>query len=713
MHRSIAGWINHRFTPALTIVGWVIVVALLGPLAGQLTDVQENEAENWLPTSAESTKALDAAATFSSPDMIPAVVVYEREGGLQPDDLAAAQEDAATFAERDDLDGEVVGPIPSEDGEALEIIVPLNLGADGWNKAPDVVDEIEEVANDGPDGLDAFVTGPAGQAADSAEVFEGIDSTLLLAAAGVVTVLLLFTYRSPVLWLLPVISAGVALTVAQAVVVLLAKHADLTVDGQSASILTVLVFGAGTDYALLLVARYREELRRHERRNEAMAVALHRAGPAIIASGATVAIGMLCLLLAEMTSTRGLGPVAAIGIVAGLLVMLTLLPALLVVLGRWIFWPRIPHYLDADPSTHGLWAGVGRRIARAPRRVWVTTSLLLAIASIGIVQLNATGLSTEEAFLGTPDSVKGEKVLAEHFPGGAGAPVVVLSSPETADDVRATFQASDGIAAGSVTEPQVQGDWAYMEGTLEAEPDSDAAYDEIESLRSDLDAVDPDALVGGMTAVTLDIQNASARDNRVIIPAVLIVVLLILMVLLRAITAPVILLGTVVLSFGAALGVSALVFRHVFDFAGTDTSFPLFVFVFLVALGIDYNIFLMTRVREEALQFGTRRGALIGLAATGGVITSAGLVLAGTFAVLGTLPLVFFAEIGFAVAFGVLLDTMIVRSVLVTALNLDVGRHMWWPSALGRKEDVDAADDFPGPEAERVSAGTDAGPPSP
>ena len=713
MHRSIAGWINHRFTPALTIVFWVLVVGLLGSTAGQLTDVQENEAENWLPTSAESTKALEAAEEFSSPNLIPAVVVYEREGGLQAADLAAAQEDARTFGQRDDLDGEVVGPIPSEDGEALETIVPLNLGEDGWNSAPDVVDELEGTANDGPEGLDAYVTGPAGQAADSSAVFEGIDSTLLLAAAGVVTVLLLLTYRSPVLWLLPVISAGVALTVAQAVVVLLAKHADLTVDGQSASILTVLVFGAGTDYALLLVARYREELRRHESRREAMAIALHRAGPAIVASGATVAIGMLCLLLAQMTSTRGLGPVAAIGIVCGLAVMLTMLPALLVVLGRWIFWPRIPHFGDDDPSAHGVWAGVGRRIARAPRRVWVVTTLILAIAGLGIVQLNATGLSTEEAFLGTPDSVAGEKVLADHFPGGAGAPVVVLASPDAAGEVRTTFQANDGIAASSVTEPRVQGDWAYMEGTLEAEPDSDAAYDTIEDLRSSLDAADPDALVGGTTAVTLDIQQASARDNRVIIPAVLVVVLLILMLLLRALVAPLILLATVVLSFAAALGVSALVFRHVFDFAGTDTSFPLFVFVFLVALGIDYNIFLMTRVREEAQRFGTRRGALIGLAATGGVITSAGLVLAGTFAVLGTLPLVFFAQMGFAVAFGVLLDTLVVRSVLVTALNLDVGRHMWWPSPLGRKEDV-AVDAGPhDPYEESVPAGAHAGPPSP
>ncbi|WP_370618694.1 MMPL family transporter [Mumia sp. Pv 4-285] len=713
MHRSIAGWINHRFTPVLAIVGWIAVVVLLGPLAGQLTDVQENEAENWLPSSAESTKALKAAETFASPNTIPAVIVYEREGGLQPGDLEKAEADAATFAEGDNIDGEVVGPIPSEDGEALEIIVPLNLGEDGWNLAPDAVEEMEDVVTDGPDGLDAYVTGPAGQAADSASAFEGIDSTLLLAAGGVVTVLLLITYRSPLLWLLPLISAGVALVVAQAVIVLLAKHANLTVDGQSAAILTVLVFGAGTDYALLLVARYREELRRHESRKQAMAVALHRAGPAIIASGATVAIGMLCLMLAQMTSTRGLGPVAAIGIVAGLLVMLTLLPALLVVCGRWIFWPRIPHFGDADPSSHGFWAKIGHRITRAPRRVWVTTSVLLAIATIGIVQLNATGLSTEEAFRSTPDSVIGEQVLSEHFPGGAGAPVVVLSRPDNADDVRAAFQANDGIAADSVTEPAVEGDWAYMEGTLEVEPDSDAAYDVIDELREELDAADPDALVGGTTAVTLDIQRASSRDNKVIIPAVLVVVLLILMLLLRAVVAPLILLGTVVLSFGAALGISALVFRYVFDFAGTDTSFPLFVFVFLVALGIDYNIFLMTRVREEAFKWGTRRGALIGLAATGGVITSAGLVLAGTFAALGTLPLVFFAEMGFAVAFGVLLDTLIVRSVLVTALNLDVGRHMWWPSALGRKEDVEDAPELPEPDAEPVAAGSEPGPQSP
>ncbi|KHL15711.1 RND superfamily putative drug exporter [Mumia flava] len=698
MTQSIAGWISHRWTKYAVIAFWLVLVALLGPLAGQLTDVQENEAENWLPSSAESTKVLDAASAFSSPNVIPAVVVYERDGGLAPGDMEKAAADAEEFGALEGA-GEVVGPIPSEDGEAIETIVPLDLGPDGWNEAPDAVDDMTATA-DSTDGLDAYVTGPLGQAADSAAAFEGIDSTLLLAAAGVVTVLLLLTYRSPFLWLLPVISAGVALTGAQAVIVLLAKHANLTVDGQSAGILTVLVFGAGTDYALLLVARYREELRRHEDRHDAMALALHRAGPAIIASGATVAIGMLCLLLAQMTSTRGLGPVAAIGIVVGLMVMLTLLPALLVVLGRWVFWPRIPHFGDEDPAVHGFWSRIGTRISHRPRRVWVVTSLILLALTAGITQLNANGLTVEESFRGTPASVEGEQVLSDHFPGGAGNPVVVVTPDGTQDDVAAAVAQADGIDPASVTDPQVADGWAYFEATLDVEPDSDAAYDVVDDLRADLDDVgDGEALVGGGTAINLDIQRASAADNRVIIPAVLLVVLLILMVLLRAVTAPLILLGTVVLSFAAALGVSALIFTYVFDFAGADSAFPLFVFVFLVALGIDYNIFLMTRVREESLRFGTRRGALIGLTATGGVITSAGLVLAGTFLALGTLPLVAFAEIGFAVALGVLLDTLVVRSVLVTALNLDVGRHMWWPSALGRVEDVEDPGETTGGEA--------------
>ncbi|GEL97797.1 MMPL family transporter [Cellulomonas terrae] len=689
---QVAGWITHRYLKFAVIVFWLVVVALLGPLAGKLTGAQDNEAKSWLPADAESTEVLDVATGFVSADTIPAVIVYERTSGLTADDLEAVAADAQEFGTLDTLDGEVIGPIPSEDGQAAQIIVPLNLGAEGWNLAADAVDDLRATAEDGAGDLDVYVTGPAGSAADSSAAFEGIDGTLLYAAVAVVIVILLITYRSPVLWILPVLSAGVALTVSQALIYLLADNYDLTVNAQSAGILTVLVFGAGTDYALLLVARYREELRKHGDRHEAMALALHRASPAIIASGATVAIGMLCLLFATMNSTAGLGPVAAVGVGVAVLVMLTLLPALLVTCGRWIFWPRTPKLGDDEPSEHGFWARVGGRIERRPRTTWIATSAILAVACLGVVVLNPTGLTTEESFRGEQPSIVGEKVLAAHFPGGAGSPVVVIANADQATDVAAVFAQVEGIDPASISEPVVHDDLAYLEGTLTSAPDSDDAYDTVDRVRDAVHAVpDADALVGGATAVNLDVQRASAADNWLIIPIILLVVFLILVVLLRSILAPLVLMGTVVLSFGAAIGVSALVFRYVFGYAGADTSFPLFVFVFLVALGIDYNIFLMTRVREEAIRLGHRRGSLVGLAATGGVITSAGLVLAGTFAVLGTLPLVAFAEIGFAVAFGVLLDTLVVRSVLVTALNLDIGKAMWWPSALSRQADPEPA----------------------
>jgi RND superfamily putative drug exporter len=479
-------------------------------------------------------------------------------------------------------------------------------------------------------------------------------------------------------------SAGAALAGSQAVVYLLAEHAGLVVNAQSAGILTVLVFGAGTDYALLLVARYREELRRHADRHEAMALALHRAGPAIIASAATVAIGMSILSFAEVNSTSGLGPVAAIGIVVGLLAMISLLPALLVICGRWLFWPVRPAYGSAEPTATGVWARLGNRIARRPRQVWIVTALVLGVMTLGLFQLNANGLSTADQFTSRQPSVTGEEALSRHFPGGGGQPVTVIGNAAQAPQIRAAFEATEGIS--EVADPVVKEGLVLLDGTLQAAPDSPEAHRTVERVRAAVHAVPgADAQVGGMTAMVVDINEANKHDNRLIIPLVLLVVLVILAILLRAVVAPLILIATVVLSFGAALGVSALVFRHVFGFAGEDTSFPLYVFVFLVALGIDYNIFLMTRVREETHRHGTRKGALIGLAATGGVITSAGIVLAGTFAALGSLPLVAFAEIGFAVAFGVLLDTLVVRSVLVTALTLDLGRVMWWPSKLDRR----------------------------
>lgn len=671
----------------VTVALWLIIVAVAGSMAGKLSGAENNEASSWLPGSAESTQVVKLAQRFRSDNVIPAVVVYERPSGVTAADRTKAAADTRAFGRLAGVQ-KVAGPIPSKDGKALETVVPADLGSDGWNNAGPFVDHLKSIADHGANGMSAHVTGPAGNAADSGKAFAGIDGKLLYATIGVVIALLLLTYRSPILWLLPVLSAGVALATSEGVVYLLAAHAGLTVNAQSAGILTVLVFGASTDYALLLVARYREELRRHEDRHEAMAVAMRRAGPAIVASGSTVILGLLCLLVAELNSTHGLGPVAAAGVAIGLLAMLTLLPALLVLCGRWIFWPTRPHFGSEEPAARGLWSWVGRAIARRPRTTWITTSVVLGALALGLFGLNAGGLTTEQSFRGTPPSVAGEQVLARHFPGGAGSPVVVIGKAPEAGALRSTMGRTDGIAA--VSKPQVRGGLAYLQGTLTAAPDSEAAYRTVDRVRDAVHAVPgADAKVGGDSAVTLDTQRAATRDNKVIIPVVLIVVVVILGLLLRAILAPVLLVATVVLSFGAALGASSLVFHHLFGMPASDPSLPLYVFTFLVALGIDYNIFLMTRVREEALTDGTRRGAVTALAATGGVITSAGAVLAGTFAVLGTLPLTAFAQVGFAVAFGVLLDTIVVRSILVTALNLDIGRHMWWPSRLSRSSAVD------------------------
>ena len=687
--RKFAGIPCGRWSKWGILAFWVVVVAVAGPLAGKLNSARKNDASQWLPKNAESTKVLNEAKAFVSSDVTPAVVVYERSGAVSAADQAKAAADAKQFATVSRVSGRVIGPIPSKDGRALEVIVPIKMGANNWNDLAPAVKQIRSIAHNG--GGTVYVTGPAGYGADFINGFTGFDSTLLYITAAIVIVILLFTYRSPVLWILPLITVFVALTAAQAVIYLLARHAGLTVNGQSAFILTVLVFGAGTDYALLLIARYREELRRHADRHQAMAEALHRAGPAILASGSTVILSLLCLLVAELASTKSLGPVMAIGIAVGLVAMLTLLPALLVIFGRWMFWPVRPTLGSAEPTERGLWARIGARVARRPRLVWVVTAVVLGALALGTTGLKASGLQNKDAFRNTQESATGERVLDRHFPGGAGNPVQVVGNAAAADQLHATLQGVAGISG--VTPPVTRDGLAYVEGTLSSAPDSQASYDTVDRLRTAVHAIPgADAKVGGNSAVNLDIKRASQHDRNLVVPLVLLVVLVILALVLRALVAPLLLAATVVLSFAAALGVSALVFSHLFHFAGADTSFPLWTFVFLVALGVDYNIFLMTRVHEESRQHGTRLGALIGLAATGGVITSAGLVLAGTFTALGTLPFVFIAELGFAVAVGVLLDTFVVRSVLVTALNLDVGRWIWWPSRLAGKPDVEPAE---------------------
>jgi putative drug exporter of the RND superfamily len=685
--RKIAEIPAGSWTKWVVVGFWVVVLVVAFPLSSKLTNAEKNDAKAWLPANAESTKVLDIQARFQSPNVFPGVVVYQRASGLTAADKAKAAADARSFAAvHGVVPGQVVGPIPSADGKALQTIVQVDLGKNGWNRAASTADDLRAITQANASGLASHITGPLGNAADNSKVFKGIDSTLLYSTLAVVIIILLITYRSPVLWLLPVISSAVALITAQAVIYLLAAHAGLTVNAQSAGILLVLVFGASTDYALLIVARYREELRRHDRRHPAMATALRRAGPAIIASAATVVCAMLTLLAADLQSTKDLGPVLAIGIAVGAFSMLTLLPALLVTFPRGVFWPYRPSYGSTEPTSRGLWARVGWSIAPRPRLVWITTAVILGVLALGVTGLKAHGLTNAQGFRGHPDSVVGETVLAAHFPAGAGEPVVVIGNESAAAQVRSAFAGTKGIA--SVTPPVVRAGHAYLEGTLTSAPDSQAAYDTVDRVRSAVHAVPgAGALVGGSTAINLDVSRASAHDRNVIIPLILVVVFVILGLLLRALVAPLILTATVVLSFAAALGVSAFFFNHVFGFGGADTSFPLFVFVFLVALGIDYNIFLMTRVREEANKRDARRGALVGLAATGGVITSAGFVLAGTFAVLATLPSTFLTELGFAIAFGILLDTIIVRSVLVTALNLDLGRWMWWPSRLAKKPD--------------------------
>ncbi len=696
MHRQIAGTLTGRVTKWIVLVAVLALTAIMASFSAKLTSVQNNEASSWLPESAESTQVLEELSETVDPNDIPTLVVYQRDGGLTEDDLAEIEADGPEIAAIDGVTDQGVltpaaaeaaaaqgAPVPtlvSDDGEVAYLYFVLNFGTNGWNDIPDAADEIRGIAT--LDGGQVHLAGYGGQAADSAEAFEGIDTNLIFATLAVVIVILLFTYRSPILWLLPILCAVSANFIATGLVYLLAKYADLTVNGQSQAILSILVIGAGTDYALLLVARYREELRRHEDRHEAMAFALHRAAPAIFASAATVAVSMLCLSFADLNSTAGLGPVLAIGVAVTMLVMVTLLPALLVICGRWVFWPKRPAYRSAEPTANGFWARVGRAISHRPRRVWLTTTGLLLLACLGLFRLDASGLSTEDTYTKEFDSIKGQALLTDHGLADNSNTIQVVTNADQAAEVAASLEGVEGLGAPGEVQP-ISDDRVWFEATVNADISSTTAADIVESSREAVHGVSgADAVVGGGAAFYLDTKIASERDSKVIMPLVLGVVLLILIGLLRAVVAPVILIATVVLSFGAALGISALLFEYVFGFAGSDPGFPLFAFVFLVALGIDYNIFLMTRVREETVTYGTRKGSLIGLASTGGVITSAGIVLAATFLVLGSLPLVFLAELGVAVALGVMLDTLVVRSVLVTALNLDLGGKIWWPSKL-------------------------------
>jgi len=679
----------------------VLVGAFAANLPGKYTDAENNESTSFLPSDAESTKVLGITEELQGGEQAPIVIVYRREGGLTDDDqvrIAADRDELNRAIEenRDDIYRAVspfAEPRPSEAGDAALLIGNVTGDGDGATIL-DPVDDIRDRVSDPGGGLEVKVTGPAGFAADAIKVFESINGTLLTAALALVVFLLILIYRSPIFLWIPLFAVVFAEVATRAIGYGLTEL-GVTVNGQSSAILSILVLGAGTDYALLLVSRYREELRKHADKHEAMALALRTAGPAIVASGATVICALLCLMIARVEGTSGLGPIGALGIAVAMITMLTLLPALLVICGRRAFWRPpmlghdngIPHYGDEGADeTHGVWRRVGERVARGPRRIWIGTVALLLVGALGVLTID-TGLTQADAYRDEVESLAGQELLAKSFPAGASATTDVIVPPGAdIQAVTAALEGADGVA--EVLPTDVAGEpGTLLNAVLEPEPYSTAAFDLIPGIRDTVKAAGgAGVLVGGPSAIEYDVRRAAARDTRVIIPIALVVVLLILILLLRALLAPLLLIATVILSFGAALGISLVVFDVIFGFAGVDASFALYAFIFLVALGIDYNIFLMARVREETLRHGTRQGMLRGLAVTGAVITSAGIVLAGTFSVLALLPLVFLTEIGFVIAFGVLLDTFIVRSILVPALVLDVGPGIWWPSRLARDD---------------------------
>lgn len=658
---------------------WLVVLGFTGPFAGKLPNVEKNNAIAYLPASSQSTEVNNALTHFPGGQQVPGVVVYVASGKLTAADRSLVASQRAEAARRVP-DFKPAAIKQSRDGRALAYA--FDVQQPDATKLADDIKTVRQVAVGGP-GLKAYTTGAAGLLVDSVNAFKGIDGILLVVTGIVVIVLLLLIYRSPTLWLVPLLSVVGAIGLSEWAVYQLAAHAGLVVSGQSGGILTVLVFGAGTDYALLLTARYREELRRHEDRHEAMRAALRRAGPAIVASASTVILGLLCLLAAELNSESGLGPIGAIGIASALLAQLTFLPALLVVFGRRLFWPARPAYGAPEDQEAGFWARTGRRIARRPRPIWAGSTLLLVVLALGLSGLHL-GLQQTQAFVKTPQSVAGQKVYGEHFPAGGGQPVIVIADAATTPQVVRTIAGVRGVTqVHPVATAQGREETIAILGL---QPDSPAAFDAVRTMRSRLAAIPGShAIVGGDIATTLDTNNAATTDRYVVMPLVLVVVMIVLGLLLRAIVAPVLLAATVVLSFAASMGVSTLVFDAI-GFAGVDQTIPLLAFIFLVALGVDYNIFLVSRIREEALVRGTREGTVAGVRVTGGVITSAGVVLAATFAALTVLPLVALVEVGFIVAFGVLLDTLLVRSVLVPALICDIGSPVWWPSALARRD---------------------------
>ncbi|MFF8503163.1 MMPL family transporter [Streptomyces anulatus] len=681
--------------PVVLLIAWLGIGGGLGPYAGKLGEVATNDQAAFLPQNAESTQVIDAQKAFQQNETLPAIVVWmseEKDAPVSDEQREAATGALASLAGSDGVVGAPSPALPSKDGLALQGIVQLSPGL--GDELPTVLERIDEAGASVP-GTTVQLAGPAASQADLSDAFAGIDGLLLGVALITVLVILLLVYRSVLLPFVIILGAVFALALSCAIVYVLADHDIVRVDGQVQGILSILVIGAATDYALLLTARFREELAVHGDRFAAMRIALRESFGPITASAATVAAGLLALLLSDLTNNRALGPVGAIGIVCSVLSALTFLPAALVLLGRKAYWPAKPKPADDKVSGgHGIWHKVAALVDRAPRKVWAITLAALFACAAFAPTLTSKGVPLDEIFVNDAPSVAAQETLSEHFPGGSGNPAVIIAAADRLPEVTEAAERTEGVASVAPVsasgrpggEPLVVDGKVRVDATLQDAADSDSAKEAVAALRTAVHAVPgSDALVGGYTAQQYDTQRTAEDDRMLIVPVVLAIILVILVFLLRSLLMPVLLVATVALNFLATLGISSLVFTHVFGFSGTDSSVPLYGFVFLVALGVDYNIFLMSRVREESLRHGTREGILRGLTTTGGVITSAGVVLAATFAALGVIPLAFLLQIAFIVAFGVLLDTLVVRSLLVPALVRDIGPKAWWPGALSRE----------------------------
>ncbi|MEV4137571.1 MMPL family transporter [Dactylosporangium sp. NPDC049742] len=689
MGTRVTAAVTSRFGAVLILlvtVGLTALVFLTSPAQ------PEKEPADGLPAGKQSTKVVELADRFASGRAEVAVVVYERRDAPLTDADRAAIERTRTTA------GGQAPAVVAEDGRAA--LLPVTLTGEG-DELYAAVDKLRETVHGGlPAGLTAQVTGGPAFGRDISAAFEGADVTLLIATASVVALLLLITYRSPLLWVVPLVVIGVGDQVVAKllpwVAVLVGERTDASVSG----IVSVLVFGAGTDYALLLISRYREELRRAEDRREAMRVALRNAAPAVVASAGTVVLALLTLLAAVLTANRTLGVAAAIGVVVALLFGLVVLPAALVCLPRGIFWPFVPRVGSDDPTTRGLWSRVAHAVGRHPARVLAGATVLLAALAAGLLS-TSIGLSQTEQFRTQVESVTAQDALARHFPAGSAQPVTVVAPAAAADRVVAAVEGTAGVAAVGRPERSDDGTLTKLRVDLKAGSGTPAADDTVRALRSALGALSAgETLVGGAPAADLDKRDAYSRDNTVVVPLVLLVVLLVLVLLLRSVVAPVLLLLTVIVSFAASVGAAGLVLRHVLDIPALDAGVPLLSFLFLVALGVDYNIFLVTRARQEAAALGdTRAGMIRALGATGGVITSAGILLAAVFTVLGVLPVIVLTQIGVIVGIGVVLDTLVVRTVVVPAIALLLGERFWWPARPASASVVDVSAQGAGPDA--------------